>query len=229
MPSIHVQVLEVRTDEKTSLMHKLVLYADCSLSSSRQQRKVSKNGVLYCKQSWTFKIPYQGNGQLNLLLMKRIIFSSSHAIGRCSLPLEWFPTNHVVRDWFPMTLESGVPTEYKTWLLLDVHVEDRKVAEFKAPFSNLRVIPTWIRPTNPNVECAAPPQIMLVLPQSGPEGGIQYAPVARAQYQSLSMFQPGINSSAEGWSSPPGSVGYFYPSVDILPLNQDSSAVLTNP
>jgi hypothetical protein len=228
MPLVHIQVLEVRTDEKNGLVHKLMLYADCSSSPLREKRNVSKSGILYCKKSWTFKIPHQANEEINLFLMKRIIFSPNRAIGHCSLPLDWFPTNRVVRDWFPIAKESGAAPEYKTWLLLDVHVEGRKVAKFKAAFSNLRVIPTWPRPVDPIVECPTPPQVVFVLPQSDPGGEIQYTPVGCAQYPSLTMFQPGLNSSSGGWPSTPGSSGCFYPSVDVLPLNQDVPPLLTN-
>jgi hypothetical protein len=218
MPRVHIQLLELHTDEKNGIVNRLWLFADASCDAARHLRKVKKQHVLQCTAPWTFKVPHQANEQINMLLMKRIVFGPNRAIGRCVLPLDWFPTNRVVREWFPMTFDASAPTDVTTWLLLDVHVEDRKIPKFQAAFANLRIIPTWPRPVDSNVECIAPPQVVFVLPQQTADGEMQYAPVAVAQYPSPEVFQTaGVSGqtydSTAAWLPVPGE--YSYPSVRL--------------
>jgi hypothetical protein len=192
MPRVHIRVLELRTDAPKSRINKLFLYAETTSSPTRERRNVKGNAVLTGSASWTMTVPRQTNEQIGLMLTKRIIFGSNRVIGRCVLPLEWFPTNHVLREWFPMTADGSMTCPNpKAHVLLDVHVEHRGVGKFRAAFSTLRVIPSWSKPANADVECPAPPQVVFVVAQSDPDGNVSYSPVGAAQYASPEAFEVG--------------------------------------
>jgi hypothetical protein len=158
-----------------------------------------------------------------MLLMKRIAFGPNRMVGRCGLPLDWFPTNRIVREWFPMTLQACSPFgEIKTWVLLDVHVEDRKVPKFKTAFANLRVIPNWRRPADADAECVAPPQVVFVIPQHGDGGVVWYRTVGTAQYASPELVQ-GAGNPTQEMNCTLGQPEYYYPSVGVISHSEGGS------
>jgi hypothetical protein len=127
-----------------------------------------------------------------------------------------------------MTLDASAQADVTTWVLLDVHVEDRRVTKFQAAFANLRVIPTWPRPADANAECPAPPQLVFVLEQRTPDGQTQYSPVGAAQYPSPQVFQtadiPGQSyDSGAAWLPFPADASY--PSVRLSPLGSVGSQI----
>jgi hypothetical protein len=66
-------------------------------------------------------------------------------VARGSLPLEWFPSDQVVEDWFPL---KTIP-EYPNGLmvLIQIHIVKRfALPPFSAPPGRLLVLPAWDRP-----------------------------------------------------------------------------------
>lgn len=187
-----------------------MLYVETTSNPVRVERDVKDGAVVHCPGSWTFQVPNQSSESLIFLLMKRIIFGPNRAIGRCSLPLDWFPPNRVVREWFPMTATAGGETgAVKTMLLLDVHIAERKAKRFKAPFATLRIVPTWIRPVDEGTECPAPPQVIFVLqPGEMPPGAVP-CPVQQS-------FGEGRNAAGLYDQE-------YYPSVGVTPLSGGSA------
>jgi hypothetical protein len=204
MPTLHIRVVNFRTEERYSRLNKLLLYSETNSNPTLLERQITSGRVFHFSTPWVFTIPRQITESVSFLLMKRIIFGPNRLIGRCTLPLDWFPTNHVVREWFPMTNgygPDGAPT--KAMLLLDVHVDARGAQPFRAAFSNLRVIPTWTRPLDDRTECPAPPQVIFVVPQTDGEGTTRYAPVATIQYPTAEMLM-GIRGPPPGMVQGPG-------------------------
>jgi hypothetical protein len=204
MAVLHARVLEVRTDEWYGWINKLMLYGETTSNPMRVSHDVKHGHIARCVRPWRFSIPHQAGESLVFLFMRRIVFGPNRLLGRCTLPLDWFPPNQVVREWFPMTDTYAPGTApVKTMLLLDVHIDELKAGKFKAPFATLRIVPTWVRPADEGTECPAPPQVIFVLPP----GAVQF-PAAQ-------------ESRGSSWAAPQaaGSSGQaFYPSVGVTPL-----------
>jgi hypothetical protein len=192
MIKVFVRVLELRTEETHSRLNKLLFIAETRSSQKSVQQAVSGTNFLTCSRCWEFSIPSQASETLSLTLEKRRIFSRNKLVGRCVLPMSWFPTHRVVREWFPMVNDlSPAATDSSTMVLLDVHVDNQKVKKFKAAFSNLRVIPTWQRPVDQSAECPAPPQVIYVIHDQTHPQQPRFIPVGTAQYPSPQMLQYG--------------------------------------
>jgi hypothetical protein len=147
-------------------VNKLVVAAQISSAPDIQRQSVIGRVLRRCDSTWKFQIAHHDHEQFTLTLERRRLFSRNDEPASCSLPLGWFPVDRVVRDWFPM-IETGVPPapdgSSRTMVLLDVHLDSRKVGEFRASFAPLRVIATWPRPCDEFTECAAPKQIFIVV------------------------------------------------------------------
>jgi hypothetical protein len=96
-------------------------------------------------------------------------------------------------------------------LQIDVHVDTRRAEEFMVAFSNLRVIPTWPRPPDREIDCPAPPQVIYVVADdhAGADGQVSYRPVGCAQYpdacalHSVSGTLPMLGLAVYGAVPPP--------------------------
>jgi hypothetical protein len=163
---LYARVLEIRTPEAVGLVNKLVLAAQISSVPDWRRQRVAGKSFRRCDATWKFHINDHHNEQFVLVLERRKIFSRNDELAACSLPLNWFPVDRVVRDWFPM-IETGTPLapdgSSRTMVLLDVHLDSRNVKEFHASFGALRVIATWPRPCEEFIECAPPKQIFIVV------------------------------------------------------------------
>jgi hypothetical protein len=180
MAVAHIRVLEVRTLER---MQKLVLYMETRSSTSVQESGVTGNIHMKCSRHWHFSIPSQMSECLSLTLKKRRFFGANRRVAQCALPLDWFPTNRVVREWFPMTLgQYQMGAEVPVMILMDIHIDTRSAKAFRAAFANLRVVPNWPRPDNGR-NSPAPPQVVYVVPEHD-NGGVRYRPVGSDQYPS---------------------------------------------
>jgi hypothetical protein len=189
MSTLWARVLELRTDEKHGRMNKLKLFAE-TRSTKAIRLDVEGDTFLTGQGFWSFRVPSQANEYLSIALKKTYLFHKDKIIGRTHLPLDWFPTNRIVREWFPMTAENdGDGPEAKTMICLDIHIDTRGARKFKAAFSNLRVIPTWIRPLEMVTDGPAPPQVIYVIPEDPNSDPPKFIPVGTAQYPSVEMFQ----------------------------------------
>jgi hypothetical protein len=76
---------------------------------------------------------------------------------------------------------------------LDVHIDTRQAEEFMVAFSNLRVVPTWPRPSDPGEESPAPPHVVYVVAEApaGPSGAVEYRLIGCAQYPNPAPLQTG--------------------------------------
>jgi hypothetical protein len=69
-------------------------------------------------------------------------------IATASLPLDWFPADQTVEDWFPFYVSPSSP--HGVLGLIRVHIAKRfDLTAFTAPPGNLLVLPAWNRPTKP--------------------------------------------------------------------------------
>jgi hypothetical protein len=202
MPFVNVRLLEMRTDERRSFVNKLMLDGVTTSNLIPVSHDIDGPGLLRCKRIWQFAVARQDGECLTLLLVKRIVFAPNRALGRCSLPLDWFASDRLTREWFPLTNTDG-GAGLKAMLLLDVHIATAPVKPFSAPFSSLRVVPTWARPVEAYAECPAPPQLIFVVPHGmAPESSLRCPTVELVPRDG-------------GWGQ---SNGAFYPSVEITGL-----------
>lgn len=188
MTVVWVRVLELRTQTGHSRMNKLIIYMETRTSTMIHTADLKGGIDLKTGRKWRVSIPSQASECLSLTLKKRRIFGANRIIGQCALPLEWFPTNRVVREWFPMTDGAyQVGSDVPAMVYLDVHVENRDAKPFMAAFSNLRVVPDWPRPDQAR-DSPAPPQVVYVLPEQT-AGQLRYVPVGASQYPTRDVMQ----------------------------------------
>lgn len=150
MLTVHIKVIELLTQEKHTSMNPLNIFAVCSgaLDTKLFKLKIVKgkdDNALKCQKSILYNLPTQNKNFLCLELKRHRVIVADDNLGKLTLPLSWFPTNHVVREWFPFKAASKKVKD--AMILLDVHVDARKAAPFMAPFASLRVFPCWNRPT----------------------------------------------------------------------------------
>jgi len=208
MAYVYVRVVELRTNVAPGYRKKLLIAIELGSNHKSIKKDVKARRILYCEAFWKFSISSQATETFTVCLEKHNIFSPNRPLGGCTIPLEWFPSNRIVRDWFPIIDGEYVEGEDPPHMvLLDVHITTRKSSPFSSRFSRLQVFPTWKRPVDNNVECPALPQIVLVTaPQEGPQAnresryltvGIMPTPSAREWQQ----FPQPIQSVPEiaGW------------------------------
>jgi hypothetical protein len=106
----------------------------------------------------------QSSEFLGVTLKRRRFFSADEVIAKCVLPLTWFATNRMVREWFLIVNESDPSgTGLRAMIRLDVHIDTRFAERFMVAFANLRVIPTWTRPSDNEDASPAPMQMAYVI------------------------------------------------------------------
>jgi hypothetical protein len=151
MPDVHLRVLEVRLPSMEVSAKNLMIYSQLTSDPKRVKRDVRGGRLdLNCAKSMRFHITATPDNSINFWLVKHAYFGRSKTLGRCTIPLDWFPVERVVREWFPL-IETDTKFT-KTTLLLDVHVASANARPFKATFARLNVIPTWPRPVDEFVE-----------------------------------------------------------------------------
>jgi hypothetical protein len=178
MAVAHIRVLEVRTLKR---MQKLILYMETRSSTSVKEANETGNVHMKCARHWRFSLPSQMSECLSLTLKKHRFFGANLMVAQCALPLDWFPTNRIVREWFPMTVAPyQMGTEVPVMILLDIHIDTRAAKAFRAAFANLRVVPNWPKPDDCR-DSPAPPQVVYVVPERS-DGEVRYRPVGSDQY-----------------------------------------------
>ena len=189
--AVYVRCLEIRTDEREKGLNKLLLTVETSGLGRPSDGVISSSGdIKTCKKVWQTSSLAQGQDNLIITLKKRCIFSANKPLAKCVLPLSWFPTNKIVRDWFPLQpSDAGDEFYANTYVLMDVHVENRGVKRFMTEFSNLRVIPSWPRPEGADTDFPAPPQVMVVVPFYSPSSTPGYIAVGVSQYPTYQQIQ----------------------------------------
>ena len=204
-----MRILEVKTDYNEKERNKLLMSVEtATLQKSSDGSITSSNGRLTCKKVWQTLTPNQGQDDLIITLKKRCLFSSNKPLAKCALPLNWFPTNKVVRDWFPLQSNdpNGDPVG-PTYVLMDVHIENRGVRRFMTEFSNLRVIPSWSRPNDAEADFPAPPQVIVVVPFHSPSSTPGYIAVGVSQYPTFDQVQQPSGITLDQLSQVPGRNG----------------------
>lgn len=124
-----------------------------------------------CSKSISLDVDNQLQSQLCIQLKRHRMLISDDDVGKVVIPLKWFPRRKVVREWFPLTsagklkktlmdnihdLQGNPQTRdvqpeindgsEKLMLLLDIHIAKNKEKAFDAPFSSMRVLPSWKKP-----------------------------------------------------------------------------------
>jgi hypothetical protein len=215
MPALYVRVLEVRTDEQHDFINKLMVTVESESTQKQIRHAVTGRRLLRCDATWKFKLRAQPNGDIRIALTKRRVIGSDKEIGKCSLPLDWFPINQIVRDWFPLHEEKNEPEgqDARHWLLIDVHVNCRGNRQFSTSFSPLKVLSTWTRPPEPYAECPVPSTMVVVIQPEDPTGNQppRCPPIER-------MVEPGVPGPYSAVDPP------FYPSEQAMPSGSDAGA-----
>lgn len=160
MTQIHIRVLEIRTEETPGACHSFLVSAATS-NITPKKSKVKGDTIKKCNYVWTYDIASQFEANLIVKMERSRMIIKDEEVAKLIVPLQWFPTNRVVRDWFPM--KASDQTHKDAFILLDVHIDDRKCEKFMAAYSTLRIFPCWNRPQDPECECPAPPQIVYVI------------------------------------------------------------------
>jgi hypothetical protein len=151
MPDVHLRVLEVRLSSMEVSAKKLMIYSQMTSDPKRVKRDVRGSRLsLHCSKSMRFHIAATPDNSISFWLVRHACFGRSKTLGRCTIPLDWFPMECVVREWFPLIETDAEFT--KMMLLLDVHITNASAKPFEATFARLNVIPTWPRPVDEFVE-----------------------------------------------------------------------------
>lgn len=175
MPTVNIRIIELLTNEKHSAInsfHILIRANDFPNHVFKLKIYENKyNNILSGDKPSTLLIRRQKNNFLSIDLKRFNLIGKNDLIGQLVLPLEWFPTNHIVREWFPIQktgqFQGGM-------ILLDIHVDSRNALPFMAPFAALRVYPCWKRPTlGENCEIPIVPPIVYLIPSKTPNSQIQ--------------------------------------------------------
>lgn len=167
MMTLHIKIIELLTEEKHTSMNPLNIFFLCNgaINTKFFKLKITKNkndNTLQCQKAISYDLSTQNNCDLVIELKRHRVIVSDDALGKLTLPLSWFPTNHVVREWFPFKAASKKIKS--AMVLLDIHVDSRKATPFMAPFATLRVFPCWKRPTQTmNSDFPVPPPMVYVL------------------------------------------------------------------
>jgi hypothetical protein len=213
MPALYVRVLEVRTDEPHDFVNKLMVTVEPESTQVQIRHPVRGRQLLRCDAVWKFKLRAHSNGDIKITLTKRRFLGSDKEIGKCSLPLKWFPLNRIVRDWFPLHEDNEADgRDPRHWILIDVHVDCRKNRQFRTSFSPLKVLLTWTGPPEPYIECPMPSTMFVVVGGSDPTA--IHPPADR-------LAEPGVPGSHYPVNPP------SYPSVPAMPFGSDAIAPST--
>ncbi|KAK8896123.1 hypothetical protein M9Y10_014016 [Tritrichomonas musculus] len=166
MPVLNIRIVELMTQEKKSAinyLHFLTHTNDNPNKIIKMKITTNKKGnVQICEKPISLNIGIQKNNFIHMDFKRHRMLISDDLLGRVVLPLDWFPTNHVVREWFPISKKARGVCD--TMILLDVHVDSRNVQPFMAPFATLKVVPSWQRPTLcENSEIVVNPPVIYVI------------------------------------------------------------------
>jgi hypothetical protein len=204
MCRVYIRLVELVLD--LDPVPKLTFVAEMMSSRKAVLQKVKAKGIRFCKNSWKFKCPCLEDEFIDLTLKDRMYKKSDKALGRCRLPLEWFPQDRVVREWFPMNTETDQGPGPSIIMLIDVQVAV-KTKNFRASSANLRVIPGWERPQALETQFPLPPQLVFA-------GGVD---MIESPYSSTT----GNGQTSSFWKR-------NCPSVKMTPLSETESQGGTN-
>lgn len=121
----------------------------------------------FSKCVWSMEIKKDfDRTSLELILKHHKLLGGESEYGRLQLPLKWFPSNAVVKDWFPISSKFVTGTDGQQMMFnLAVHLSESSVSPFSAPAGSLLVAPAWNRPG-----CSAVPPTHLVPSYPPPQG-----------------------------------------------------------
>jgi hypothetical protein len=195
MPDVHLRVLEVRLESMEVSAKGLMIYSQMTSDPKRVKRDVNGSRLyLHCTKSMKFNVQPTPDNSISFWLVRHAYFGRGKTLGRCAIPLDWFPAERVVREWFPL-LETDTAFT-KTTLLLDVHITHANAKPFSATFARLNCIPTWPRPVDEFVEFREPQVIFVV----------QVQPQAQADQVISDPYASSIGyMTGPGWAQYPSS------------------------
>lgn len=167
MLTLNIKIIELITEEKHTSMNPLNIIFSCTGANNAKFNKVKitkdkSENTLKCNKTISYDLATQNNNSLALELKRHRVIVADDSLGKLTLPLSWFPTNHLVREWFPF--KAANKKVKNAMVLLDIHLDARRAPPFMAPFANLRVFPCWKRPTQTiNSDFPVSPPIVYVL------------------------------------------------------------------
>lgn len=228
MLTLNIKIIELLTEEKHTSINPLNIFFFCHGANNTKffKSKITKNkndNTLTCQKPIFYELMTQNNNDLVLELKRHRVIVSDDALGKLTLPLSWFPTNHVVREWFPFKAASKKIKN--AMVLLDIHVDSRKVTPFMAPFATLRVFPCWKRPTQTiNSDFPVPPPMVYVL--SSAEQRViplqQLRAIASNQQvnQQIPQASPGAQPIAQNYTPIVATQSQLNPNINVQQQQQ---------
>lgn len=221
MTAIYARILEVLTTEKQSGWNKLLI----SIGTTRMSGDKTQIDSLHKRghpKVWSLTTTDQAIDSLSISMEKRCVLSKNKEVAKCVIPLDWFPANRIVRDWFPLQqIRNNENSDISTQVLLEIHLENRGASKFSAPFANMRVIPTWQRPDRAFNAISAP-QSISVTPVQLPNGSIEYVTIGVSQYPTIEQLQHPTNLTIDH-------VRKHSPGVNIPPILDIMTTTPINP
>jgi hypothetical protein len=166
MTKVHVGMLELPRAAEPTGIERLMLFTQTRSAKRPIWHPIKGGRFLQVHETWRFVIAGERSEELTLVLKRRCLLGGNKVIGGCSLPLDRFPADQVVREWFAMSRpEQMDPEVAKTMILLEVHVNRRGVKRFGTAHANLRVLRLWERRHDSLWSCLAHPQTVYAVQQ----------------------------------------------------------------
>lgn len=153
--TLNIRIVELLSKEKRTSINFLYFLTHTTGNEHKEAKMkitTNKSGkILICEKPIAFNIESQLNNTIYMNFKRHRFIISDDLIGEVVLPLNWFPSNHIVREWFPIVTKNNGHSG--GMVLLDIHVDCRGADPFMAPFAHLNIRPTWRNPElNENAE-----------------------------------------------------------------------------
>jgi hypothetical protein len=148
---VYLQILEIKCEGKAIQKGNYIVWSEirpCAIPFTSKCAFDSRKGTLSCADFVELAAGCRYGSLMSILLKTNN--AASTEIARTHLPLDWFPSDQVCTDWFPM---KAVPA-YPNGLMVQIttHIIKRfPLPPFSAPPGRLLVLPAWPRPNKPVV------------------------------------------------------------------------------
>ncbi|OHS97478.1 hypothetical protein TRFO_36343 [Tritrichomonas foetus] len=143
--SLSIRIIELHINNEHLEGKKLkVMIRSSENERTNYTMKIDGKYILKGYKPARFNVKSQSSSSIFVDVKRSRFIVKDELIGNVQLPLNWFPINHIVREWYPVKGVSNVQDD--VMILLDIHIDNRGALPFMAPFASLRVLPTWTRP-----------------------------------------------------------------------------------
>lgn len=168
---VSIRVIELSTEEPSTLLNPLQVFIHSSdYKDDIQKIQITSNStgnVLYGKNPIEIQVDNHRQSTIFFALKRRRLIIQDDLIGHVALPAIWFRKNYIVREWFPIKMQSSPEIVHN--ILLDIHFRSNHAEPFAAPYTMLRTPIKWPRPfLNDHAEISLAPPVVFIQPHVGP-------------------------------------------------------------